>query len=68
MITVKVRKGDINRALKTLKDCVYITKLNRELMEKREYEKPSDRRRRKHFKAVYGQRVRQAAIEKNLNR
>jgi ribosomal protein S21 len=68
MITVKVRNHDLGRALKTLKNCVYITKLNRQLQDKSHYIKPSDRRRAKHAKAVHGQQVRQAMIDELNNR
>lgn len=53
MIKVKVVKGDINRALKQYKSKVIKTRQMRKLNENKEFEKPSETRRKEVNKAKY---------------
>lgn len=54
MLIVKVTKRDgINRALKILKNKFHNTGLKDELRERKEYKKPSVKRREKKQKAIY---------------
>jgi small subunit ribosomal protein S21 len=61
MLKVKVKegKGGIERALKELKSKVIKTRQMRELQDRKEYEKPSVKRRSLVKKAIYGQKKRQ---------
>jgi small subunit ribosomal protein S21 len=61
MLKVKVKegKGGIERALKELKSKVIKTRQMRELQDRKEYEKPSVKRRNLVKKAIYGQKKRQ---------
>ena len=55
MLIVKVKegKGGIEKALKELKSKVIRTRQMRELQDRKEYEKPSEKRRRVKKNAIY---------------
>jgi small subunit ribosomal protein S21 len=53
MLIIKVKKGDINRALKQYKSKVIKTKQMRELRDRKEFEKPSETNRKVKNKAKY---------------
>jgi len=53
MLIVKVKKGNIERALKEYKSKVIRTRQMRALNERKEYEKPSEARRKEIKKAKY---------------
>jgi small subunit ribosomal protein S21 len=53
MLIIKVKKGDINRALKQYKSKTIKTRQMRELKERKEFEKPSETRRKEKNKAKY---------------
>jgi small subunit ribosomal protein S21 len=53
MLKVKVQKGNIERALKQYKSKVIKTRQMRELNNRKEYEKPSETRRKEINKAKY---------------
>ncbi len=53
MLIVKVKKGDINRALKQYKSKVIKTRQMKELKERKEFEKPSETKRKEKNKAKY---------------
>lgn len=56
MLKVKVKKGDINRALKEYKSKVISTRQMRELNERKEFEKPSVKNRKIKAKGIYKQK------------
>lgn len=57
MIIIQIDKKDnLERALKTLKSKVIKTKQQRELFERKEFVKPSVKKRTQKLKAVYTQR------------
>lgn len=53
MLRIKVKKGDINRALKEYRSKVIKTRQMREVNDRKEYTKPSEERRRVIQKAKY---------------
>jgi len=53
MLIIKVKKGNIERALKEYKSKVIRTRQMRALNERKEYEKPSEARRKEIKKAKY---------------
>lgn len=55
MLIINVEKGNIERALKKLKQKVIATKQLSELRDNRAYEKPSISKRKKIIKAKYKQ-------------
>ena len=57
LVTVKVRKGDINRALKRFKRAVMDSGHLFELRERQEYTKPSTIRRKQKQKAIRNQKI-----------
>ena len=57
LVTVKVRKGDINRALKRFKRAVMDSGHLFELRERQEYTKPTTIRRKQKQKAKYIQKI-----------
>jgi len=57
LVTVKVRKGDINRALKRFKRAVMDSGHLFELRERQEYTKPTTIRRKQKQKAIRNQKV-----------
>lgn len=60
MIIIQITKSDnLEKALKQLKSKVIKTKQQRELFERKEFVKPSVKKRVKKLKAIYSQRVRQ---------
>jgi small subunit ribosomal protein S21 len=56
MLKVPVIKGNIERALKTLKRKVRNTKQNEDLRNRKEYTKPSVEKRQEKLKAIYNQK------------
>ncbi len=52
MIIVKVKDRDIERALRTYKHKRSRSKLDRELIERKEYTKPTTKRRKQKLKAI----------------
>lgn len=58
MLIIKVKKGDINRALKQYKSKVIKTRQMRELNDRKEYSKPSEENRKQRNKAKYLERKR----------
>lgn len=52
MIIVKVKDRDIERALRTYKHKRSRSKLDRELIERKEYTKPTTKRRKLKLKAI----------------
>jgi small subunit ribosomal protein S21 len=57
LVTVKVRKGDINRALKRFKRAVMDSGHLFELRERQEYTKPTTIRRKQKQKAIRNQKI-----------
>jgi len=57
LVTVKVRKGDINRALKRFKRAVMDSGHLFELRERQEYTKPTTIRRKQKQKAIRNQQI-----------
>ena len=57
LVTVKVRKGDINRALKRFKRAVMDSGHLLELRERQEYTKPTTIRRKQKQKAIRNQQI-----------
>jgi len=57
LVTVKVRKGDINRALKRFKRAVMDSGHLFELRERQEYTKPTTIRRKQKQKAIKNQKI-----------
>ena len=53
MLIVKVKNGNINKALKVLKQKVRNTKQNQELRERKEYTKDSVKKRKQKLDAIY---------------
>jgi small subunit ribosomal protein S21 len=53
MLIVKVQKGNIEKALKKYKSKVIKTRQMREINDRKEFEKPSETRRREINKAKY---------------
>ena len=51
-ITVEVRKGNVEQAMRVLKKKVMKEGLVKELRARQSYEKPSEKKRRKHKEAV----------------
>jgi len=63
MIIVEINKNEnIEKALKTLKSKVIKTRLQKELFERKEFVKPSVKKRTKKLKAIYSEK-----IKKGLN-
>ena len=61
MLIVEIKKGDnIERALKTLKSKVIKTKQNQSLLNRKEYTKPSVRKRTQIIKAIYCEKARKS--------
>ena len=58
MLKVKVKKGNIERALKEYKGKVIRTRQMREINERKEFEKPSVRNRRLKQKGKYSEQKR----------
>lgn len=59
MLIIEIKKGDnIERALKTLKSKVIKTKQNKLLQDRKEYTKPSVRKRTQILKAIYSEKIR----------
>ena len=56
MLKIKVKKGNIERALKEYKSKVIKTRQMREINERKEYEKPSVKNRRIKKKGEYKER------------
>jgi ribosomal protein S21 len=56
MIIVKVIGGDINKALKRYKSKSKAVKMMRQLLEYKEYEKPTSKRRKQRKKAILNQK------------
>ncbi|PLW93745.1 MAG: 30S ribosomal protein S21 [Marinilabiliales bacterium] len=64
MIIVTLKEGDtIDKALKKLKRKFEKTGISRELRDRQQYTKPSERRREKKLKSLYLQRM----ISKQIN-
>ena len=60
MIIIHLNKNDnLEKALKTLKSKVIKTKQQRELFERKEFVKPSVKKRTQKLKAIYSQRIKQ---------
>jgi ribosomal protein S21 len=57
LVTIKVRKGDINRALKIFKRAVMDSGHLFELRERQEYTKPTTIRRKQKQKAIRNQKI-----------
>jgi small subunit ribosomal protein S21 len=57
LVTIKVRKGDINRALKKFKRAVMDSGHLFELRERQEYTKPTTIRRKQKQKAIRNQKI-----------
>ena len=57
LVTIKVRKGDINRALKRFKRAVMDSGHLFELRERQEYTKPTTIRRKQKQKAIRNQQI-----------
>jgi small subunit ribosomal protein S21 len=53
---VKVINGDIESAMKRLKRALHDDGLIKEVLQRRFYEKPSEKRRRRHQEAIRNQR------------
>ena len=66
MLIVKVKDGNIDKALKALKNKVVKTKMVEQLRERNEYTKPSVRRRQVIKDATYLQK-KQDELEKKFN-
>jgi small subunit ribosomal protein S21 len=62
MLRVYVKSNDIDAALRVLKRKVQKTGLLRELRQRRQYEKPSERRRREKRQGIKNARKREQAI------
>ena len=61
MLIVEIKQGDnIERALKTLKSKVIKTKQNQSLLNRKEYTKPSVRKRTQILKAIYCEKARKS--------
>ena len=58
MLIIKIKKGNIERALKEYKGKVIRTRQMRRLNERKEFEKPSSRRRKEKIKGKYKQQKR----------
>ena len=58
MLIIKIKKGNIERALKEYKGKVIRTRQMRKLNERKEFEKPSSRRRKEKIKGKYKQQKR----------
>ena len=56
MLIVKVKKGNVERALKELKSKFIKTKLSKECRERAEFTKPSNKNRKEKIKAIYVER------------
>ena len=58
MLIIKIQNNEnLERALKTLKSKVIKTKQNQELLNRKEYVKPSVRKRKALLKAIYTNKV-----------
>ncbi len=57
MLKIKVKKGNINQALKNLKNKVFKTKMLNDLRERKEFTKKSVKRRAEIDKAKYIQNL-----------
>ena len=53
MLIIKIKKGNIERALKEYKGKVIRTRQMRQLNERKEFEKPSSKRRKEKIKGKY---------------
>jgi small subunit ribosomal protein S21 len=58
MLKVKVKRGDINRALKEYKSKIIRTRQMREINDRKEFEKPSVKKRKVKGKGIYKQKKR----------
>lgn len=58
MLKIKVKNGDINRALKEYKSKIIKTRQMREINDRKEFEKPSVTEKRKKHKGIYKQKKR----------
>lgn len=58
MLIIKIKKGNIERALKEYKGKVIRTRQMRQLNERKEFEKPSSKRRKEKIKGKYKQQKR----------
>jgi len=58
MLKVKVKKGNVERALKEYKSKIIRTRQMREINDRKEYEKPSVKNRRIKKKGEYSQKKR----------
>ncbi len=67
-ISVKVKKGDLRKALNRMQDAIYRTKLMERYREHEHYEKPCEKRRKKHSRAVFRERCRTRELMEYLNR
>ena len=59
MLIIKVQKGNINRALKQFKRKFRDTQVLKELRERKNYTKPSTKRRKQKEKAILKQKYRE---------
>jgi small subunit ribosomal protein S21 len=58
MIIIKIQNGEnLEKALKTLKSKVIKTKQNQQLLNRKEYVKPSVKKRKALLKAIYTNKV-----------
>ena len=58
MLIINLKNGEnIEKALKTLKSKVIKTKQNQELFGRKEYVKPSVKKRKTLLKAIYGEKI-----------
>ncbi len=62
MITIAVRHGDFQKAMRRFKDAMWRTRTIEQHLRSTVFEKPSARRSRKHRKAVYRQCVQSRLI------
>lgn len=58
MLIIKIKKGNIERALKEYKGKVIRTRQMRQLNERKEFEKPSSKKRKEKIKGKYKQQKR----------
>jgi len=56
MLQVKVKKGNVERALKELKSKFIKTKISQQCRERSEFTKPSVKKRKEKIKAIYVER------------
>ena len=58
MLIIKIKKGNIERALKEYKGKVIRTRQMKVLNERKEFEKPSSKKRKEKIKGIYKQQKR----------